>query len=104
MFASGGENVHPAAVERALLEHPAVEEAAVVPVPDAVKGAKPVAFVVTRTDVTEQELKDWSLERMEPYAHPRRVFMTDALPLSGTNKIDRNVLAERAAALIGGGA
>ncbi|AZN30505.1 long-chain fatty acid--CoA ligase [Flaviflexus salsibiostraticola] len=104
MFASGGENVHPAAVERALLEHPAVEEAAVVPVPDAVKGAKPVAFVVTRTDVTEQELKDWSLERMEPYAHPRRVFMTDALPLSGTNKIDRNALAERAAALIGGGA
>lgn len=104
MFASGGENVHPAVVEQILLEHPAVREAAVVPVADEVKGAKPVAFVVICSEVSEQDLKEWTLERLEPYAHPRRVFFTDAMPLSGTNKVDKNALAERATALLGGGA
>lgn len=105
MFASGGENVHPAAVEKALEEHPDVTEVAVVPVPDELKGAKPVAFVVRRAGsaVTEAELKEWALDRMEPYAHPRRVFFIDAFPLSGTNKVDKGALAERARTLVGEG-
>lgn len=103
MFVSGGENVHPAAVEAALVEHPGVREAAVVPVADEMKGAKPVAFVVRQdgTGATEEELKAWVLDRMEPYAHPRRVFFTDSFPLSGTNKVDKNALAARAAELTG---
>ncbi|MEZ7897444.1 MAG: class I adenylate-forming enzyme family protein [Flaviflexus sp.] len=103
MFTSGGENVHPVAVEATLLENPEVKEAAVVPVADKLKGAKPVAFVVRQpgSQVSEQELKDWVLGRMEPYAHPRRVLFIESLPLSGTNKVDKNVLAREAAELIG---
>ena len=105
MFVSGGDNVHPSAVEKALEEHDYVKEAAVVPVPDDLKGAKPVAFVVRQpgSAVTETELKSWALDRMEPYAHPRRVFFVDSLPLSGTNKVDKGALAARAAELAKGG-
>ena len=94
MFVSGGENVHPAAVEKVLEEHPGVLQAVVVPVTDAVKGAKPVAFVIPKDggSVSEQALKDWVLARMEPYAHPRHVYFVDEFPLSGTNKIDRKSL------------
>jgi o-succinylbenzoate---CoA ligase len=45
MFVSGGENIHPEAIERALLALPGVEEAVVVPVPDAEFGTRPFAFV-----------------------------------------------------------
>lgn len=98
MFASGGENVYPRAVESVLEAHPDVREAAVVALPDPDKGARPVAFVVPTpgTRPTEQELRHWSLERLEPYAHPRRVFLVDELPLSGTNKVDKAGLARRA--------
>ena len=98
MFNSGGENVYPRAVEEALEANEAVAEAVVVPVPDDVKGAKPVAFVVAAPGhvVEEGALKAWSLTKLEPYAHPRRVFVLDAIPLSGTNKVDRALLERQA--------
>ncbi|GAA4415319.1 class I adenylate-forming enzyme family protein [Georgenia halophila] len=108
MFSSGGENVYPRAVEQVLEVHPGVLHAAVVPTPDPVKGAKPVAFVVpvpgeAGAGLTEQELREHVLSRLEPYAHPRRVFFVDVLPLSATNKVDSRALTERARELLGGG-
>lgn len=109
MFNSGAENVYPAAVEAVLLAHPSVKEAVVVPVPDPVKTWKPVAFV-TLTDVVaqhsireglEQELKAYTLEHLEPFAHPRRIWTLDRMPLAATNKIDRTKLAQEAAGLVG---
>ncbi|MGO1591523.1 MAG: AMP-binding protein [Ancrocorticia sp.] len=102
MFTSGGENVYPAAVEKVLENHPAVQEAAVVPIADSLKGAKPVAFVVPvpGEDITEAELRSWALDNLEPYAHPRRVFFETSFPLSGTNKVDKALLARRAEELI----
>ena len=102
MFTSGGENVYPAAVEKVLESHPGVQEAAVVPVADSLKGAKPVAFVVpvAGTELTEAELKSWALQNLEPYAHPRRVFFEASFPLSGTNKVDKKLLAARADELV----
>ncbi|MGE2716320.1 class I adenylate-forming enzyme family protein [Mycolicibacterium litorale] len=99
MFICGGENIYPRAVELALENHPAVSQAVVVPVDDAVKGQKPVAFVtlLPGRQVSEQELRSYSLTRLEPVAHPRRIWFLEALPLAATNKIDRALLNRQAA-------
>jgi long-chain acyl-CoA synthetase len=98
MFVCGGENVYPGAVEQVLERHPGVRQAAVVPVPDELKGALPVAFVVVRPgmDPAADELRGWCLERIAPVAHPRAIWFVDALPRSGTEKIDRIRLVEEA--------
>ena len=99
MFVCGGENIYPGEVEKMLEGHPAVMQAAVVPVPDEIKGELPVAFVVPRggTTPTADEIKQYALENAPPYQHPRQVTFVEELPLAGTNKVDRKVLIERAA-------
>lgn len=98
MIISGGENIYPAEVEDALMEHPDIVEAAVVPAPHKVKGEAPVAFVVQRpgADLTEEEIREFSLERVATYAHPRRVFFKDSLPKSGALKTQRFKLEREA--------
>lgn len=100
MFVCGGENVFPGDVEAMLMRHPAIAEACVVPVTDAIKGHKPVAFVVPKPGaaVTEDEVKAFALANGPAYQHPRRVFIDAELPLASTNKIDRRALTERARA------
>jgi len=101
MFVSGGENIYPGQVEKLLERHPAVEQACCVPLPDEIKGMKPVAFVILKAGMAADEdtLKRYSLEHAPAYMHPRRVWFVDAFPLAGTNKIDRKAVTERALAL-----
>ncbi len=91
MIISGGENIYPAEVEDALYEHPEVAEAAVVAAPHEVKGEAPVAFVVLEegADLTEDELREFTLQHVATYAHPRRIFFVDVLPRSATQKVQR---------------
>ena len=100
MFVSGGENIYPGEVETILEAHPAVAQASVIALPDEIKGTKPAAFVVLRpgADVTEDALRQYVLARAPAYAHPRRVWFVPALPLAGTNKVDRKALLQRALA------
>ena len=99
MFVSGGENLYPGQIEKLLETHPAVQQAAVVPVEDDIKGQKPAAFVIKRTgaSVTAEELKQHALANGPAYQHPRWIWFVDALPLATTNKIDRNELMKMAA-------
>ena len=99
MINVAGENVYPKEVEDLLLRHPEVTDACVVAMPHEVKGTVPAAFVVARGGdlVDEATLKKFALEHGAPYAHPRRVFFLDALPLGGTGKVDRAELARQAA-------
>ena len=98
MFVSGGENVYPGEVETMLESHPDIHQAVVVPVDDAIKGQKPVAFVVAREGaaLTEQAVKEFALAHAAPYLHPRMVWFLPEFPLAGTNKVDRNALRRRA--------
>jgi acyl-CoA synthetase (AMP-forming)/AMP-acid ligase II len=94
MFVCGGENVYPADIERMLERHPAVAQAAVVPVDDEIKGQKPVAFVVGRPEQrsTGDDIKRFALANAPAYAHPRWIWFLDELPLASTNKVDRAAL------------
>ncbi len=98
MFVCGGENIYPGEVEHMLESHPDIVQACVVPVPDEVKGEKPFAFVVTRpgASLTEDDVKRYALEHAPAYQHPRQVEFLSALPLAGTNKVDRKALAAAA--------
>lgn len=103
MFVCGGENIYPGEVEATLERHPDIMQAVVVPAPNELKAHVPYAFVVARSGatLTEDAVKQYALAHAPAYAHPRRVFFVDALPLAGTNKIDRQKLKERAAQAAG---
>ena len=98
MILTGGNNVYPAEVEDALYDHPDVAEAAVVAADHAVKGQAPVAFVVLEegADISEEALREFSLDHVATYAHPRRIFFVDELPRSATQKVQRFKLEEEA--------
>ncbi len=102
MFVCNGENVFPADVEKMLETHDAVEQASVIAVEDPVRGSAPVAFIVQTpgTEVKEQEIQIFARENGPVYQFPRHVFFIDAMPLAGTNKIDRAALAKRASDLM----
>jgi long-chain acyl-CoA synthetase len=100
MFVSGGENIFPGEVEKIIERHPGVQQAVVVPVPDELKQALPFAFVVrepgTGPAADEAAVKRWVLDNAPAYQHPRWVEFVNAMPLAGTNKIDRAALRRQA--------
>ena len=97
MFISGGENVYPAEVERVLVRHPAVSEAAVIGMPDARWGEVGHAFVVCKPGqpVEEAELLDFCRDRLAKFKIPRQVTFVPALPKNDTGKINRQQLKEK---------
>ena len=92
LIKSGGENIYPAEIERVLLAHPAVADAAVVRQRDARWGEVPVAFVALRAPLDSETLAAWCRERLAHYKLPRefRIVDFDALPRSSTGKIQRH--------------
>jgi acyl-CoA synthetase (AMP-forming)/AMP-acid ligase II len=102
MISVGGENVYPKEVESILLSHTSVHDVAVTAASHPIKGEAPVAFVVLEPGLpaTESELRQHALDNGPAYAHPRRVFFVETLPLNATNKLDRGELKLRAAELL----
>ncbi|MDA8020044.1 MAG: hypothetical protein MPN21_21610 [Thermoanaerobaculia bacterium] len=60
---------------------------------------KPYAFVVAAEDAEchdlERRLQEWTLERLDPYKHPRRIILVEELPTTHLGKIDRGALKRR---------
>ena len=77
-----GFQVAPAELEAILRSHPAVADAAVIPVPDERAGELPKAYVVPAQQVTPQELIDYVAARVAPYKRIHQVAFTDAIPTS----------------------
>jgi len=100
MFIVGGFNVYPVEVERMLLDHPDIAQAAVVGVPDERMGEVGVAFVVPRSGSTPEPdgLRAWAREHMANFKVPSRFVVVDALPLNAGGKVLKYELRERAAA------
>ncbi|HEY8514019.1 MAG TPA: AMP-binding protein [Candidatus Binatia bacterium] len=91
LIISGGVNVYPLEVERVLLEHPRVREAAVFPLADERWGQMVCAAIVGDADA--DELAPWLAERLAPYKRPKRIFRVDEIPHSPTGKVRRGRLA-----------
>jgi fatty-acyl-CoA synthase len=96
---SGGENISTIEVERALVRHPDVLEAAVVAVPDEKWGERPKAFVSLRPGaaVTEAELIAFSRETLPGFKAPSEIEFGE-LPKTSTGKVKKFELRERARA------
>jgi long-chain acyl-CoA synthetase len=85
----GGYNVYPREIEEVLYEHPAVQEAALVAVPDEKMGEEVGAAVVLKQgeEVSEDELRSYLKGQLAAYKYPRKVWFLDELPKGPTGKI-----------------
>ncbi|NPA69651.1 MAG: acetate--CoA ligase [Crenarchaeota archaeon] len=92
-----GHRIGTAEIESALVQHPAVAEAAVVGKPDPVKGEVPVAFVVLRQGYNPspelvKELKMWVRKSIGPVAEPAEIYFVTKLPKTRSGKIMRRLI------------
>ncbi|EGL84114.1 AMP-dependent synthetase and ligase [Caldalkalibacillus thermarum TA2.A1] len=96
MIIAGGYNIYPREVEEVLYEHPAVQECAVIGVPDEYRGETVKAFIVKKEgkEVTEDELNEYCRSKLAAYKVPRIYEFRNELPKSMVGKVLRRVLAE----------
>lgn len=97
MFISGGENVYPAEIEKALYEHPAVQMCAVIGVPDEKWGEVGKACVVLKPGATasEEDLVGFLRLRLARYKVPKSVVFVAGLPQTSVGKVDKKALRQQ---------
>ena len=92
MILVGGSNVHPAEVEAALSEHPAVKSSAVIGLPHPDLGAAPHAIVEVEDSVTDEELVAHLRDRLSPYKLPRTFERVKESLRDDAGKVSRSAL------------
>jgi fatty-acyl-CoA synthase len=99
MINASGYKVWPAEVESLMFGHPDIQEACIISAKDAHRGETVKAVVVlkegTKGKVTEQDIIQWCKKRMAAYKYPRIVEFIDALPKSGSGKVQWRLLQEK---------
>jgi fatty-acyl-CoA synthase len=97
IIVSGGENISSLELEKTILAHPSVLEAAVIPVPDERWGEVPKALVVLKPNAAamEPELIGFCRSRLAHYKCPRSIEFVDSLPKTGTGKILKKDLRKK---------
>lgn len=100
MIISSGENVYPREIEELLYTYPGVVEAAVIGVPDSLRGQAIRAYLVMREGASfnKRAVKEFLQARLAPYKQPRDIVLVDALPKTPTGKLLKRALREEAAA------
>ena len=98
-FKSSGYRIGPTEIEDCLARHPAVAQVAVVPKPDAERGAVVKAFVIPAAGVAPdatlvEELQQLVRSRLAPYETPKDIEFVATLPMTTTGKLQRNVLRQ----------
>ena len=97
VFKAAGYRIGPSEIENCLVKHPAVANAAVVPKPDAERGAVVKAYVVLAYGfhgdaALVTELQQHVRGQLAPYEYPKEIEFIDALPMTTTGKVQRRVL------------
>jgi O-succinylbenzoic acid--CoA ligase len=97
LIISGGENIYPAEIEAALLEHPAVAEAGVCGIPSERWGQVPLAFVVLRGGqvADREDLLSYLASRLAHYKIPQEIYFATELPRTSSGKLLRRELLGR---------
>ncbi|QIW22927.1 fatty-acid--CoA ligase [Sulfolobus sp. S-194] len=98
---SGGEFIPSLLLENAISLHPKVSQVAVVGRKDEKWGERPVAFIVPKEPITEEELRNFLLEmtnqgKIQKWWIPDKFIFIQSMPLTSTNKIDKKILREMA--------
>jgi O-succinylbenzoic acid--CoA ligase len=93
LIVSGGENVYPAEVERAIRKHPTILQCCVFAVPDATWGSLVGALLVGPQSVSPELIQHFS-EQLMPHQRPRRVAFVSELPQTPMGKLDRKAAAQ----------
>ncbi len=106
LFKAAGYRIGPSEIENCLVKHRAVANAAVVPKPDAERGAVVKAFIVLApgfagTPALVAELQRHVRGKLAPYEYPKEIEFIDALPMTTTGKVQRRVLRLREEARAG---
>jgi len=103
MFVCGGQNIYPRYLESILETHADVLQAAVIGMPDLIKGVKPYAFVTLQNgcQIVSGQLETYMKSRLPANQCPRKIWIVDVLPMTGTNKIDKSDLEQQAQTLLG---
>jgi acetyl-CoA synthetase len=104
MFKAAGYRIGPSEIENCLVKHQAVANAAVVPKPDAERGAIVKAYVVLAPGFQASELLITELQqhvrgKLAPYEYPKEIEFIDSLPMTTTGKVQRRVLRLKEEAL-----
>lgn len=96
---SGGSNIYPREVEEVLVQHPRVQEAAVIGVPDAEWGEVVVAFVVAREPAQDlsHELDALCLAELARFKRPKRYLFVESLPKNNYGKVLKTELRQHSA-------
>ena len=94
MMKVAGLKVYPLEIELALMSHPDVKEAVVIPVKDRLRGEIPKAIVVSRNgnELTEKDVLRFCKERLPHYKLPKIVEIRESLPKIGSGKINKKIL------------
>jgi long-chain acyl-CoA synthetase len=89
MVVAGGVNIYPAEIEKALVQHPAIVNAAVVGIPEPDFGEQPLAFIVVHRSatLTDDDILSFLDGRLAPYKKPRQFVYVDELPISAAGKV-----------------
>ncbi len=91
----GGVNIYPAEVERVLMEHASIREAAVVPWSSPGLGEEVAAFIVPSQAISDADVFEFCRERLAAYKIPSALFPLEALPKARSDKIDKAALQAR---------
>jgi len=97
MINNGGEKVWPAEVEKKIMRHPAVLEAAVIGIPHKIMGEVPKAFIVLKEEVsaTAQELQEFLKPLLTKNQFPREIEFLEKLPRNPSGKVLKKELRKK---------
>ena len=103
MIIRGGENIYPREIEEFLYTMPGVRDVQVVGVPDAKYGEVVGAFItkVPGSDITEEDVQEFSRARLARYKCPTHVFFVDEFPMTASGKIQKYKLRDMAKEALG---